>query len=107
MNWFQYWFEHCWLTGWQSTWIAFKIWSDLMTDNFKNYTLLKDDDPFYECYSWFWTSLGEDNVYPKEFLEYLIQLSDDVRSGKVKTYSMDEFLEDLDFLEMDTSETDH
>jgi hypothetical protein len=35
-------------------------------------------------------SLGEDNTYPREFLEYLIQLAKDVESGKEKTIPVDE-----------------
>ena len=61
------------------------------------------DDPYEECYSWFWTSLGEDNTLPKEFLEYLMQMSEDVMTGKIKTHPIedldkffDELKEDLD-----------
>jgi hypothetical protein len=83
------------MRGWQSIGGAFRIWGDLMGGNYKEYGILKDDDPLTECLSWFWWSLGEDTVYAKEFLEYLIQLADDVRTGKVKTYSMDEVMEEL------------
>jgi hypothetical protein len=78
-----------------------------MTDNFDNYALMRDDDPLEECRDWFWTSLNEDEVYPKAFLEYLLQLADDVDTGKVKTYSWEEFKEDLELLGMDNYETDH
>jgi len=90
LNWFEYWIGHCWMTGWQSIRGAFLIWRDLMTDNFKDYTLLHTDDPFIECYEWFWVSLGEDNVYPKEFLEHLMQLCHDVQTGKEKVVPLDE-----------------
>lgn len=90
LNWFEYWIGHCWMTGWQSIRGAFLIWRDLMTNNFKDYTLLHTDNPFTECYEWFWVSLGEDNVYPKEFLEHLMQLSHDVQTGKEKVYPLDE-----------------
>ena len=70
-----------------------------MTGNYENYALLKDDDPFQECYEWFWTSINLDETYPKEFLEYLHQMVDDIESGKVKTYpvtqDMFDELEDL------------
>jgi len=92
LNWWEYWVIHCWMTGWQSIRGAFRIWSDLMTDNFTDYALLKNDDPFEECRDWFWVSLGEDNVYPKEFLEYLHQMADDVATGKVETIP---FTEDM------------
>jgi len=90
LNWWEYWIGHCWMTGWQSIRGAFRIWSDLMTDNYKDYTLLHDDDPFTECYEWFWVTLGEDEVYPKAFLEHLMQLADDVETGKEKVYPLDE-----------------
>ncbi len=90
MNWFEYWIGHCWMSGWQSIRGAYRIWSDLMTDNYKDYALLPSDDPYTECLEWFWVSLGEDNTYPREFLEYLIQLAKDVESGKEKTIPVDE-----------------
>ena len=78
-----------------------------MTDNLDNYALMRDDDPLEECRDWFWTSLNEDEVYPKEFLEHLLELVDEVKTGKVKTYSWEEFKEDLELLGMDDSESDH
>ncbi len=78
-----------------------------MTDNFDDYALLKDDDSFTECYGWFWESLNVNEVYPKEFLEHLLELVDEVKTGKVKTYTWEEFKEDLELLGMDDSETDH
>ena len=106
LNWWEYWIGHCWMTGWQSIGGAFRIWCDLMTDNYKDYTLLHNDDPFTECYEWFWVALGEDEVYPKAFLEHLTQLAEDVQSGKVKTYPLDEDFFDrmkdlLDGVELD------
>ena len=37
-----------------------------------------------------WVGLNEDDVYPKEFLEYLMQMVDDIETGKQKVYPMDE-----------------
>lgn len=90
LNWWEYWIGHCWMTGWQSIRGAFRIWADLMTSNYKDYALLKDDDPETECLEWFWVSLGEDEVYPKEFLEYLLQMVDDIETGKEKLIPLDE-----------------
>lgn len=90
LNWWEYWVGHCWMTGWQSISSAYKIWGDLMMGNYEGYDLLDDDDPYTCCYEWFWGSLGEDNVYEKEFLEYLMQLSEDVRTGKEKVVPLDE-----------------
>ncbi|WJZ48228.1 hypothetical protein [Synechococcus phage DSL-LC02] len=86
----EYYVAHVFPTGFQSIRSTFRIWCDLMTSNYKDYTLLHEDDPFTECKEWFWVSLGEDNVYPKAFLEHLQQMVDDVESGKIKTYPMPE-----------------
>jgi hypothetical protein len=99
LNWWDYWIGHCWMTGWQSIGINFRIWSDLMTSNYTNYALLKDDDPESECIEWFWVTLNEDDVYPKEFLEYLLELCDKIDRGEEKlipfTEGMFGELEDL------------
>jgi hypothetical protein len=91
LNWFEYWFGHCWMTGWQSIGDAFSIWQDLMSGNYEVYALPRTaEDPEEECIDWFWVSLGEDNVYPKEFLEYLMEMSHDVMTGKIETVPVDE-----------------
>jgi len=90
LNWWEYWIGHCWMTGWQSISMTFRIWSDLMTSNYKDYALFKEDDPESECIEWFWASLNEDDVYPKEFLEHLMQLADDVKTGKEEVIPLDE-----------------
>jgi hypothetical protein len=92
LNWWEYWIGHCWMTGWQSIRHNFRIWADLMTSNYKNYALLKEDDPEAECLDWFWGSLNEDDVYPKEFLEHLMQMVDDIETGKEKLIPLDEDL---------------
>ena len=90
LNWWEYWIGHCWMTGWQSIKMTFWIWRDLMSNNYKGYALLKEDDPETECIEWFWASLNEDDVYPKEFLEELMQMAEDVRTGKVETIPLTE-----------------
>jgi hypothetical protein len=94
MNWWEYWIGHCWMTGWQSIGMSFRNWRDLMTGNYKGYALMFYDDPYEECYSCFWSYLGDDDVLPKEFLESLMQMADDMESGKVKTYPLTEDLFD-------------
>ena len=107
LNWWEYWIGHCWMTGWQSIGGAFRIWSDLMTSNYKNYALLKDDDPEQECLEWFWVSLGEDDTYPKEFLEYLQEMVDRIERGEEKLISIDEdFMKDLQDLVKDVELND-
>jgi hypothetical protein len=110
MSWWDYYIGHCWMTGWQSIRHNFITWMDLVwfEYNQKHYTLLKDDVPFEQCYVEFWFSLNDDDVYPKEFLESLMQMADDVKTGKVKTVpftrEMFDKLDDLvgDMIDKDT-----
>jgi hypothetical protein len=95
MNWWEYWVGHCMMTGWQSIRSNFHIWSDLMGSNYKSYALMKEDDPEAECLDWFWASLVEDDVYDKEFLEYLMQMVDDIETGKEEVIPMDDVMENL------------
>ena len=92
MNWFDYWIMHCWMTGWQSIKHSFQNWADLMTGNWKDYGLMFYDDPYEECRDCFWTYLGDDDTLPKEFLEHLQQLVEDIETGKEKVIPMDELL---------------
>ena len=85
MNWWEYWIGHCWMTGWQTIRMSFRNWRDLMTGNYEGYALMFYDDPYEECYSCFWSYLGDDDVLPKDFLEGLMQMAADMESGKVKT----------------------
>jgi hypothetical protein len=76
-----------------------------MTGNYKDYALMWYDDPYEECVDWFWQCLGDDDTLPKEFLEHLMQMAEDVELGKVETYSMDEVMDKLkDTLETGTPE---
>jgi isocitrate dehydrogenase kinase/phosphatase len=62
-----------------------------MGSNYENYALPRTvGNPEEECIEWFWTSLNEDDVYPKEFLEHLMQLADDIETGKEKVIPLDE-----------------
>ena len=101
LNWFEYWIGHCWMTGWQSMGMTFRIWSNLLGSNYEGYALMNDEDPLTECLEWFWASLNEDDVYPKEFLEELMQMVEDIDSGKVKTYPMEEVMNQLKWNEED------
>jgi hypothetical protein len=95
LNWWEYWIGHCWMTGWQNIRGSFRIWADLMTGNYKDYALMWYDDPYEECVDWFWQCLGDDDTYPKEFLEYLQQMVEDIELGKVKTYPMEDVFDKL------------
>lgn len=93
MTWAQYIFKHLIPTWFFSFRSNFRIWADLVTENYDGYALLEDDDPEEECRNWFWVGLNESDTYSKEFLEYLQKLVDDVDSGKVKTYTFEEITE--------------
>jgi hypothetical protein len=71
------------------------MWRDLISGNYENYALLDEDDPYEECYMWFWTCLNLDETYPKDFLDHLNQLVEDIDTGKEKVYPMDEVLDQL------------
>jgi hypothetical protein len=74
------------LRAWVQQWTYnFRIWADLMTNNYDGYALLEEDDPYQECYEWFWASINIDDILSKEFLEELYQMIDDIDTGIVKT----------------------
>jgi hypothetical protein len=89
LSWVEYIWNSCILQGWYNCWYAYKNWADLMTNNYQEYALLVTDDPLEQCILYFWDSL-EDEIYPKEFLEHLLQLADDVRTGKEEIIPVDE-----------------
>jgi hypothetical protein len=71
------------------------MWRDLVTGNYEKYTLLPEDDPYQECYNWFWCSINLDETYPKFFLEELLQMVDDIDTGKEKLIPMEDVMETL------------
>jgi hypothetical protein len=85
MSWVEYIFTHIIPTAFQTFNNNFVMWRDLVTGDYEKYKLLKNDDAYQECYDWFWSSINLDETYPKDFLEHLLQLSDDVKTGKVET----------------------
>lgn len=60
-----------------------------MGNNYQEYALLCSDDPLEQCILYFWDSL-EDDIYPKYFLDSLLQMADDIETGKEKAIPMDE-----------------
>ena len=84
LSWWGYIWNSCIRQGWYNFRISFINWKDLVYENWSDYALLKDDDPFEQCRWYFWDSLEED-IYPKEFLEHLMQMVDDIETGKVET----------------------
>lgn len=101
LNWYEYWIEHCLATGFQSIRRNFMTWMDLVwfEDNWEQYVLLSEDKPFDCCYNEFWYSLNDDDVYPKEFLEHLMQMSIDIVEGKVELIPFEKLQDLLDYEE--------
>ena len=95
MSWMEYIFTHLIPTWFQSFGDNFVMWRDLITENYEPYKLLKDDNPEQECYDWFWSSINLDETYPKSFLESLLQMVDDINTGKEKIIPMDDVMENL------------
>ena len=89
MSWANYIWNGCFVQGWYNCWFAFKNWADLMGNNYEGYALLKEDDPLEMCILYFWDSL-EDEIYPKHFLDSLLQMTYDIETGKEKVYPIDE-----------------
>jgi hypothetical protein len=95
LSWLEYIWFSCIIQGWANFYYAYKNWADLMGNNYQDYALLKDDDPLELCILYFWDSL-EDEIYPKDFLEELMQMVDDIDTGKEKVYPIGKnILEDL------------
>ena len=94
MSWFEYIIFSCIQQGWYNCWYSFKNWSDLMGNSYQDYALLKDDDPLEECILFLWDSL-EDEIYSKSFLESLLQMVDDIETGKEKLIPMDDVMKNL------------
>ena len=91
MSWISYIWNSCIIQGWYNCWYAFKNWADLMGDNYQDYALLVSDDPLEQCILYFWVSL-EDEIYPKHFLDSLLQMVHDIDTGKEKVIPMDEVM---------------
>jgi hypothetical protein len=81
MTWFGYVFLHLIPTWFTSFGDNFVMWRDLVTGNYEKYTLLPEDDPYQE--------------YPKFFLEELLQMVDDIDTGKEKLIPMEDVMETL------------
>lgn len=93
------------LPSWVRQWTCnFKIWSDLMTNNYEVYANPWGESPERECYEWFWSSINMDETLPKEFLEELYQMMEDIDTGIVKTIPADEFLSRMKELVDDDTE---
>ena len=95
MSWMEYIFTHLIPTWFQSFNDNFVMWRDLITENYEPYKLLKDDNPEQECYDWFWSSINLDEIYPKPFLESLLQMVDDINTGKEKVIPIDDVMANL------------
>jgi len=82
------------------------MWADLMGSNYEDYALLKDVDPEQECIEWFWVGLNDDDAYPKQFLERLMEMCARIDRGEEKLIPLDEdFFDRIKDLVGDDSET--
>ena len=95
MTWAEYIFTYLIPTWFQSFAGCFRIWCDLMTGNYVDYALMWYDDPYEECYEWFWSELNDDPTLPKHFLEHIRKLAKQVENGEVKTYPLEEVIQEL------------
>ena len=94
LSWFEYIWFSCIQQGWYNCWYSFKNWSDLMGNSYQDYALLNSDNSLEECILCFWDSL-EDEIYSKSFLESLLQMVDDINTGKEKVIPIDDVMQNL------------
>ena len=94
LSWVEYIWFSCIQQGWYNCWYSFKNWGDLMGNSYQDYALLKDDDPLEQCILFFWDSL-EDEIYSKSFLESLLQMVDDINTGKEEVIPMNDVMANL------------
>jgi hypothetical protein len=94
LSWIEYYWNSCLIQGWMNCCYSFRNWADLMGNNYQEYALLKKDDSLEQCILNFWDSL-EDEIFPKHFLDSLLQHVDDVKTGKEKLIPMDNLMADL------------
>ena len=92
------------LRAWIQQWTCnFKVWSDLITNNYETYANPYSENPEQECYEWFWASINIDDTLTKEFLESLYQMMDDIDTGIVKTIPAKDVLKRLNEFVNDTA----
>ena len=77
-----------------------------MTGNWKDYALMFYDDPYEECVDCFWSYLGEDDTLPKEFLENLQQMVEDIETGKEKLIPFEDVKQLFEDLHDETEKLD-
>ena len=74
----------------------FRIWSDLMTNNYEFYANHYAESPEKECYEWFWTSINMDDTLTKDALEQFHQMINDIETGIVKTIPAEDVLNEIE-----------
>jgi hypothetical protein len=96
MNRLEYIWFSCILQGFHNCHYSFLNWRDLIGGNHSGYGILPEDDDLEYCISYFWESL-QPEIYSKEFLDYLMQISNDVKEGRVETVEWTEEMMNEDF----------
>lgn len=97
---FEY-YRYCFISGWRNVYWAFIWWSCWMTSDYSVYDILDDCKHPYTTEekeemtkNEFWWSL-ENDVYDKEFMDYLYQMIDDIDNGKVELIPVTQEMWDL------------
>ena len=81
-----------WIWQWNYN---FRVWSDLMTNNYEVYNNPYCESPEKECYEWFWASINMDDTMTKKSIENLYQIMNDIATGVVETLPAEEVLSRL------------
>lgn len=100
---FEYIFTHCIPRGFSNFNLAISLWFKLLKGDVSDYriynkrSLRYSEKELFEMLRYDFWEILEDDVIEKDFLEYLLQLKDDVLLGKVETvpWDFDKFLEEM------------
>lgn len=100
-----YYINDCILRGWENVGYAFNAWSRVIRSDYSAYDVFDDTEYPYtqkekekETSLDFWDYL-EDDIYDKEFLEYLLGLCEEVKNGTAKLvpFNPDKLIEGDDY----------
>jgi hypothetical protein len=103
ISYFEYIFTHCLPTGFSNFKLAISLWFKLLQGDYSDYQIYNSriskysENELFEMLRYdFWDTL-EDDVLDKEFLEYLIQLKEEVNLGELETvpWDFDKFLDEM------------
>ena len=85
-----YYINHCLIQGWRNVGYAFDTWSRVIRSDYSGYDVFDNtkypytqEEKVRSTYQDFWDCL-EDDIYSKEFLEYILGLCEEVENGTAK-----------------------